>query len=49
MATSIRMPSLGASMTEGVVARWLKRKGEWVEEGEPVVEVETDKVVYEVE
>ena len=49
MATPIRMPSLGASMTEGAVARWLKGKGEWVEEGEPVVEVETDKVIYEVE
>lgn len=36
-------------MAEGLVARWLKKDGEWVRDGEPVVEVETDKIVYEVE
>lgn len=49
MAMPVRMPSLGAAMAEGMVARWLKEDGEWVKEGEPVVEVETDKIVYEVE
>ena len=49
MATPIRMPSLGAGMTDGLVANWLKGNGDWVDEGEPLVEVETDKIVYAME
>jgi pyruvate dehydrogenase E2 component (dihydrolipoamide acetyltransferase) len=33
-------------MAEGILARWLKKDGEWVEAGEPLVEVETDKIIY---
>ena len=47
----IGMPRLSDSMEEGTIARWLKRPGDPVARGEPLVEVETDKatVVYEAE
>lgn len=48
MAYEIRVPSLGESIVEATVARWLKREGEPVAVGEPVVELETDKVNLEV-
>jgi 2-oxoisovalerate dehydrogenase E2 component (dihydrolipoyl transacylase) len=48
MATTIRMPQLGESVTEGTVARWLKRPGERVAKYEAFVEVSTDKVNAEV-
>ncbi|WP_298819117.1 2-oxoglutarate dehydrogenase complex dihydrolipoyllysine-residue succinyltransferase [Chloroflexus sp.] len=48
MAYEIRVPSLGESIVEATVARWLKREGEAVSIGEPVVELETDKVNLEV-
>ncbi len=43
------MPKLGLTMEEGTIIRWLKREGEKVERGEPLFEVQTDKVVMEVE
>src|SRR5512136_2115025 len=43
------MPQLGLTMTEGKVVRWLKAAGEPVRKGEPVLEIETDKVSVEVE
>ena len=49
MATEIIMPKLGMSMEEGKIVRWLKTEGETVETGEPILEVETDKVNMEVE
>src|SRR5260221_14745865 len=48
MATEIRVPTLGESVTEATVARWLKQPGEAVARDEPVVELETDKVTLEV-
>ncbi len=48
MATEIRVPTLGESLTEATVAKWLKEPGERVERDEPVVELETDKVTLEV-
>src|SRR4051812_49694806 len=48
MATEIRVPALGESVTEATVARWLKKKGETVKVDDPVVELETDKVTLEV-
>ena len=42
------MPQMGESVTEGTVLEWHKREGEFVEEGETVVEVSTDKVDAEV-
>jgi 2-oxoisovalerate dehydrogenase E2 component (dihydrolipoyl transacylase) len=47
-ATTIRMPQLGESVTEGTVAQWLKKPGDAVEKYEPFVEVATDKVTAEV-
>lgn len=49
MATEIIMPKLGLTMTEGSVVRWLKQDGNAVKKGEPIFEVQTDKVVLEVE
>jgi len=43
------MPKLGLTMEEGTIIRWLKGEGEKVEKGEPLFEVQTDKVVMEVE
>ena len=43
------MPKLGLTMEEGTIVRWLKGEGEKVEKGEPLFEVQTDKVVMEVE
>ena len=48
MATEIKVPSLGESVTEATVAKWLKRPGDAVAIDEPVVELETDKVTLEV-
>ena len=49
MATAeIKVPSLGESITEATVAKWLKRPGEAVAADEPVAELETDKVTLEV-
>ncbi|MGH6862980.1 MAG: 2-oxoglutarate dehydrogenase complex dihydrolipoyllysine-residue succinyltransferase [Methylocella sp.] len=48
MATEIRVPALGESVTEATVGRWFKKAGELVKADEPVVELETDKVTLEV-
>jgi pyruvate dehydrogenase E2 component (dihydrolipoamide acetyltransferase) len=49
MAYKIVMPQLGLTMEEGAVTGWLKKPGEWVEKGEALFTVETDKVEMEVE
>ena len=49
MPVEIQVPELGESVTEATVGRWLKGEGEEVTAGEPVVELETDKVNFEVE
>ena len=49
MATLINMPKLGQTMEEGTVLTWLKHQGERVTRGEPLVQIETDKVVCDVE
>ena len=48
MTVEIRVPTLGESVTEATVARWLKKPGEAVARDEPVVELETDKVSLEI-
>ncbi len=48
MNEKILVPSLGESITEATVAKWLKNKGDTVKSDEPVVELETDKVSLEV-
>ena len=49
MAVVIEMPKLSDTMEEGAVASWLKKEGEFVEEGETIVEIETDKATMEYE
>jgi pyruvate/2-oxoglutarate dehydrogenase complex dihydrolipoamide acyltransferase (E2) component len=49
MATEFTMPMLGEVMEEGKLIEWKKREGDAVEKGEIILEVETDKVVAEVE
>ncbi|WP_163971396.1 2-oxoglutarate dehydrogenase complex dihydrolipoyllysine-residue succinyltransferase [Oceanobacillus halotolerans] len=44
----IRIPELAESITEGTIAEWLVKKGDKIEKGDPVVELETDKVNVEV-
>ncbi len=48
MPTSVTMPALGESVTEGTVTQWLKQEGDTVEADEPLLEVSTDKVDTEV-
>jgi pyruvate dehydrogenase E2 component (dihydrolipoamide acetyltransferase) len=49
MATNILMPALSPTMTEGTLARWLKKEGEPVRAGDIIAEIETDKATMEVE
>jgi pyruvate dehydrogenase E2 component (dihydrolipoamide acetyltransferase) len=49
MITNIIMPALGDTMNEGTIVAWCKREGEWVDKGEPLFEVLTDKANIEVE
>ena len=48
MATEIRVPTLGESVSEATIAQWFKKPGEAVKADEPLVELETDKVTVEV-
>ena len=48
MATEIKVPTLGESVTEATVAKWFKKVGDAVEADEPLLELETDKVTLEV-
>ena len=48
MSNQILVPSLGESVTEATVSKWLKQVGEKVDSDEPLVELETDKVNVEV-
>ena len=44
----LSVPSLGESITEATIGKWIKNKGEEVKKGEPLVEIETDKVTQEL-
>jgi 2-oxoglutarate dehydrogenase E2 component (dihydrolipoamide succinyltransferase) len=48
MATEIRVPTLGESVTEATVGKWFKKAGDAIAVDEPIVELETDKVTVEV-
>lgn len=48
MATEIRVPTLGESVTEATIGKWFKKAGEAIAVDEPLVELETDKVTVEV-
>jgi pyruvate dehydrogenase E2 component (dihydrolipoamide acetyltransferase) len=49
MATNILMPALSPTMTEGTLARWLKKEGDTIRAGDVIAEIETDKATMEVE
>src|SRR5438874_12389153 len=49
MASEVKLPRLGQGMESGTVRKWLKSEGEQVEKGEPLFEIDTDKVTQEVE
>ncbi|RDJ22465.1 2-oxoglutarate dehydrogenase complex dihydrolipoyllysine-residue succinyltransferase [Bosea caraganae] len=48
MATEIRVPTLGESVSEATIGKWFKKQGDAVKADEPLVELETDKVTLEV-
>lgn len=49
MTVEIIMPKLGMSMEEGTVVEWLKKKGDPVKKGEPVVVISSDKIEKDIE
>src|SRR6187401_3624182 len=49
MADEVKLPRLGQGMESGTIVRWLKGEGDTVEKGEPLYELDTDKVTQEVE
>ena len=49
MATEIVMPKLGLTMTEGTVEKWMVKEGDHVEQGDPIVEISSEKLSNEVE
>src|SRR5581483_4548956 len=49
MATNVILPALGMSQDTGKIVHWLKAEGEQVAQGEPLVEIETDKATVEIE
>ena len=48
MAIELKVPTVGESITEVTIAKWLKAEGSYVERDEPLVTLETDKVNVEV-
>ena len=49
MASEVKLPRLGQGMEAGTIVKWLKSEGDTVEKGEPLYELDTDKVTQEVE
>jgi pyruvate dehydrogenase E2 component (dihydrolipoamide acetyltransferase) len=49
MASEVKLPRLGQGMESGTIVKWLKSEGDRVEKGEPLYELDTDKVTQEVE
>jgi pyruvate dehydrogenase E2 component (dihydrolipoamide acetyltransferase) len=49
MANEVKLPRLGQGMEAGTITKWLKSPGDKVEKGEPLFEIDTDKVTQEVE
>src|SRR5947199_5203428 len=49
MADEVKLPRLGQGMESGTIVKWLKSEGDSVEKGEPLYELDTDKVTQEVE
>ena len=49
MVIKVIMPKMGQTMEKGKIVKWLKKEGERIEKGEPLLEIETDKTTIEVE
>ncbi|MGY9005016.1 MAG: biotin/lipoyl-containing protein, partial [Alphaproteobacteria bacterium] len=49
MAITINMPALSPTMTEGKIAKWIKKEGDSIRPGDVIAEIETDKAAMEVE
>ena len=49
MATNVIMPALGMAQESGIIVRWLKSEGDTVRKGEPLLEIQTDKITVEIE
>ena len=49
MASEVKLPRLGQGMEAGTINKWLKNEGDTVSKGEPLFEIDTDKVTQEVE
>ena len=49
MAAEVKLPRLGQGMESGTIVKWLKAEGDAVEKGEPLYELDTEKVTQEVE
>jgi len=49
LISEVTMPSMGADMTEGTIAKWLKAEGDSISRGDKIAEIETDKTVVEME
>jgi pyruvate/2-oxoglutarate dehydrogenase complex dihydrolipoamide acyltransferase (E2) component len=49
MSTELRIPSLGASMTEGTLTEWLVSDGDSVKTGDPIYALESEKALQEIE
>src|SRR5881394_1412446 len=49
VASEVKLPRLGQGMESGTIVKWLKAEGDKVEKGEPLYELDTDKVTQEVE
>src|SRR2546425_10381916 len=49
MASEVKLPRLGQGMESGTIVKWLKSEGDAVQRGEPLYELDTDKVTQEVE
>lgn len=49
MAVEVTIPKLGLTMQEATVVKWLKKAGDAVKSGEPLLEIETEKITCEVE
>ncbi len=49
MAVEVRMPQLGLTMEEGTIDQWLKQEGDVVKVGDPIVQIQTDKLTSELE
>src|SRR5690242_4135201 len=48
MAIEVKIPAIGESITSGLLSAWLKKDGEIVKDGEPILTLETDKISTEI-